>query len=208
MSKYQLTIQADSAEELADIAAALENLAAQRVRRAADSGVVAEILAGAELDAEVASFEDEVAELSRANPGPGELAKAAAVLRLPDGPMRDPFAAPAEFSQGLYRAQGTRRDRPESVLYYVYRAQAGTHWLAKGVTPAKDGEPIRFDYAGAAERFVRPDQRCSDDEHIAFGQVTHWCGFCGTKLTDGELKTLGYGPVCAGKHGLPHSGAR
>jgi hypothetical protein len=37
------------------------------------------------------------------------------------------------------------------------------------------------------------------------GKETGQCCFCGLELTDPESVEVGYGPVCAKKHGLPHS---
>lgn len=41
------------------------------------------------------------------------------------------------------------------------------------------------------------------EEAAAFGHATHHCVFCYKSLTTEESTTVGYGPVCAEKNGLP-----
>lgn len=42
-------------------------------------------------------------------------------------------------------------------------------------------------------------------EYLAeVGKDTGICCYCGLELTDPDSVALGYGPICAGKHGLPH----
>jgi hypothetical protein len=43
---------------------------------------------------------------------------------------------------------------------------------------------------------------------IRFGLELGECGFCRRSLTDEDSRGLGYGPVCAGRHGLYHPRAR
>lgn len=43
---------------------------------------------------------------------------------------------------------------------------------------------------------------------IRFGMEIGECGFCRRSLTDEDSRGLGYGPVCAGRRGLPHPRAR
>jgi hypothetical protein len=53
---------------------------------------------------------------------------------------------------------------------------------------------------------VRTLEAVERDPHaaiVAYGRVTGTCSCCGRGLTDGRSVAVGYGPVCAGKYGLP-----
>ena len=71
-------------------------------------------------------------------------------------------------------------------------------------------------YKGKAPTLVRAlaalDKAGLQQAAIRFGLEIGECGFCRRSLTDDEgdvnSRTLGYGPVCAGRHGLYHPKAR
>lgn len=55
-------------------------------------------------------------------------------------------------------------------------------------------------YAGGALKGARP---LTAEEAAAWGHEHHACVFCQTALDDPRSTTVGYGPICAGKYGLP-----
>lgn len=66
------------------------------------------------------------------------------------------------------------------------------------------------EYDPAAMRRARTEGTILTGEALrafaaAHGQQHAWCCFCGLELTDDVSVRVGYGPVCAAKHGLPHS---
>jgi hypothetical protein len=67
-------------------------------------------------------------------------------------------------------------------------------------------------YAGKAPALVgvlaAMDKDTLQQAAIRFGLEIGECGFCRRSLTDEDSRGLGYGPVCAGRHGLPHPRAR
>lgn len=152
---------------------------------------VAEVLQGDALDAEVKAAVEEAV-----------CAEAGRTLdqQLAGRSMRDPFAAPPEFSNGLYR----RSDGMSGYLY-VYRSQAGSHYLAKKVV--SDGDTASLgDYLGAATRFTTPGLRVESEIVKAFGQMFGWCGYCSRTLTDPVSQQIGCGKICADKNGVEHPG--
>lgn len=201
---YSLNITCDTAEELAEVASALEILAAQRVQNAANKAVVVEILQGSELDEQIRQAETEAlsgffgeqrAEVQR-------LAEAEGI----DGSfrfaneeklLRDPFAEPKKLEPGMYRTKRTTSGLAAGSIVRVYQAAAGTHLLAKGLIEGTHG--WRFDYLGAASRFVQPDERMTLEEAKAFGADYGTCCVCARLLTDPESVAAGIGPVCAGR---------
>jgi hypothetical protein len=66
--------------------------------------------------------------------------------------------APAQLSAGVYRASVTGEGQPGE-LYRVYPARGHGGMLAKEIIQDEDG--VRFEYAGAARRFVSPSGRLS-----------------------------------------------
>lgn len=103
------------------------------------------------------------------------------------------------LTPGVYR--GTNGE-----LYRVYPARADrTRLLAKVIVVGESWEGddashrVAFEYAGAANRFVRPEGRLTLEEAKAFGAETGWCIMCGTELTDPDSIAAGIGPICATK---------
>lgn len=65
----------------------------------------------------------------------------------------------------------------------------------------------RFEMSGNCDDFVREEiEEMADDPVEAcgtFGRTSGNCCFCAQTLTDERSKSVGYGPICAGKFGLP-----
>lgn len=155
-----------------------------------------EILAGAELDAEVADADADAMALIEAEIERQCAGAEAKVIKM----LKDPFAeVPTKFKAGIYDAFVDSRHY--RLPLFVYPSSSGTHFLAK----VYDGGGV-FTYLGAAARFTRPDLRRADQSQ--FGQEHGFCGFCAQELTDGESRSRGYGPVCAKNNGLPYGSGK
>lgn len=65
-----------------------------------------------------------------------------------------------------------------------------------------------FPYKATKEQMTYLKEFAKDPlkELKAYGSNTGSCGFCGRALTKKESYTVGYGPVCAEKFGLPYGG--
>jgi hypothetical protein len=105
-------------------------------------------------------------------------------------------------------------DRPDEgkwngFIFVKVRASDELHKL--GAVSPKYGT-----YAGKAARLVgvlaAMDKEELQQAAIRFGLEIGECGFCRRSLTDDDgdvnSRTLGYGPICAWRHGLPHPKAR
>lgn len=91
-----------------------------------------------------------------------------------------------DLSEGFYRAGN-------GDIYQVFQARHGSHLLAKVL----DQETGKFEYAGAAKRFVKADQRMTLEEAQEYGKQTGICMVCSRRLTAPESVEAGIGPVCA-----------
>lgn len=81
--------------------------------------------------------------------------------------------------------------------YRVHESQGtGRHYACRW-----DGE--RFDYDRGAIRKLNASTIITAEQAKAFGDMTERCVFCSTKIDTPESTAVGYGPVCASKHGLP-----
>lgn len=66
---------------------------------------------------------------------------------------------------------------------------------------------------GASDEAVLSALRVMDDTEAladaagAIGRETGSCCFCSRQLTHGDSLTVGYGPICADRYGLPHGGS-
>lgn len=94
--------------------------------------------------------------------------------------------APTGISEGFYKSG-------DGNIYQVVQARHGSHLLAKVL----DQESGKFEYAGAAKRFVKADQRLTLEEAREYGKQTGRCLACGRLLTDPKSVSEGVGPVCA-----------
>lgn len=97
-------------------------------------------------------------------------------------------SAPTGLSEGFYRASN-------GDIYRVVQARHGSHLLAKFL----DQETGKFEYAGAAKRFVKADQRLTLEEAQEYGKQTGHCLVCSRRLTAKESVAQGIGPVCRGR---------
>lgn len=64
-----------------------------------------------------------------------------------------------------------------------------------------DGQ--RFEYVKGGIRLCTEGNRCTAEQAARFGHMHHQCVFCARRLDTPESTAVGYGPVCADKHGLP-----
>jgi hypothetical protein len=91
------------------------------------------------------------------------------------------------IGNGEYVVIVQRRDRTGS---YAKRLTEGGTTVIKGDTArARTGE------------VVRGDEKAEIASH--YGHASTQCCFCSRSLTKGESTTMGYGPDCANKYGLP-----
>lgn len=94
--------------------------------------------------------------------------------------------APTGISEGFYKVG-------DGNIFQVVQARHGSHLLAKIL----DRETGKFEYAGAAKRFVKADQRMTLEEAQEYGKQTGICMVCGRTLRRKESVEAGIGPVCA-----------
>jgi len=81
--------------------------------------------------------------------------------------------------------------------YRVHQAQgSGNLYACKW-----DG--TRFDYDRGAISKLNPDNKITAEQAAEFGHMFERCCFCSTPIDTPESTEVGYGPVCASKHGLP-----
>jgi len=81
--------------------------------------------------------------------------------------------------------------------YRVHTAQgSGNLYACKW-----DGE--RFDYERGAIKLLSPDNKITAEQAAEFGHMFERCCFCSHDIDTPESTAVGYGPVCAEKHGLP-----
>lgn len=90
------------------------------------------------------------------------------------------------ISEGFYKTG-------DGNIFQVVQARHGSHFLAKVL----DRETGKFEYAGAAKRFVKADQRMTLEEAQEYGRQTGTCMVCSRRLSDPESVARGIGPVCA-----------
>jgi hypothetical protein len=101
------------------------------------------------------------------------------------------------------------------------RDGGNTEPLTEGVYVGPDGEYVmvttsdagnlygkvwdgaRFAYVRGSLRLARAGRPITAEEAAEFGHANHRCCFCGRNLSRGESTTVGYGPDCADKYGLP-----
>lgn len=93
---------------------------------------------------------------------------------------------PTGISEGFYKTG-------DGNIYQVVQARHGSHLLAKVL----DQETGKFEYAGAAKRFISADQRMTLEEAQEYGKQTGRCMVCSRLLTAEASVEAGIGPVCA-----------
>lgn len=94
----------------------------------------------------------------------------------------------ADISEGFYRSA-------DGNIFQVVQARHGSHFLAKIL----DRDTGKFEYAGAAKRFVKADQRMTLEEAQEYGKQTGRCMVCGRLLQRKESIEAGIGPICASR---------
>ena len=104
--------------------------------------------------------------------------------------VHDPFVAPSEIEVGMYR-DGDR-------IIRVYPARSGGHLLAKELHLEENGS-WRFEYLGAAKRFVGNAKRMTLEDAKEWGSNFGTCCVCAALLTDPTSVAAGVGPVCGSR---------
>lgn len=61
----------------------------------------------------------------------------------------------------------------------------------------------RFDYAKGAIKLLTPANKITAEQAAEFGHMFEQCVFCSHEIDTPESTAVGYGPICARKHGLP-----
>jgi hypothetical protein len=100
-----------------------------------------------------------------------------------------PVPAPVQVTEGLYKAaDGT------IVLVYMTRN-------ARLAGKVHTGRSFRYQQGAAA--LAATGHRLTAEEASAFGKLHGNCVACAKDLTDDRSIAVGYGPVCAKRHGWP-----
>lgn len=66
-----------------------------------------------------------------------------------------------------------------------------------------DQETGQFEYAPSFTKRLKVENQVTPEQAAAFGEMTGHCCFCNTAIDTPESVAVGYGPICAGKFGLP-----
>lgn len=66
-----------------------------------------------------------------------------------------------------------------------------------------DQVPEKFEYAPSFTSKLNAGNKATAEQAAAFGSMTGHCCFCNTAIDTPESVAVGYGPICAGKFGLP-----
>jgi hypothetical protein len=110
-------------------------------------------------------------------------------------PRPDAFASQELLEDGIYR-------KPDGTIYRVYFNLAETHLLAKKLIIVSKGDmergkpaKVKWEYAGAARRFVKLSEKMPYEEAKDFGALYGICIF-GHPLNDPVSIHLGIGPIC------------
>jgi hypothetical protein len=85
----------------------------------------------------------------------------------------------------------------DGAYYRVHKAQGTDRFYACRWTGAE------WDYDRGAMRLLSDATRATPAQAAAFGHMTGGCVFCSRAIDTPESTAVGYGPVCAAKHGLP-----
>lgn len=92
--------------------------------------------------------------------------------------------------------------------YWLVRTgrQSGNQYAMRLASAPVEGVKLDWEFVRGGMATVRTGRPATADEAAALGHATHHCCFCGIELTDegnGRSVEVGYGPICAGKNGLP-----
>lgn len=106
-----------------------------------------------------------------------------------------PHVQQQELTDGIYQ-------KPNGTIYRIYWNLAHTRLLAKTLIIVNPGDretgikaTVKWQYAGAATRFVQPDEKMPYNEAKSFGELYGMCIY-GHPLNDPVSIHLGIGPVC------------
>lgn len=209
---FELKITVETAEELADIATALETLAAHRIQRAADLAAVveiqAEVLAGTELDRTLADADANrplsasAAQLTGREPfmrlecqklAAAELAAANAAA---EATLQQVATLPNPFEEkpgpvtedGMYQRHGV-----------IYKVQKAVHGSGNLYAKRLDVDTKSFVYAPGELRNLTSADRMTLEAAKEFGNLYGICCRCAAPLTDEQSIADGIGPICKGK---------
>lgn len=99
--------------------------------------------------------------------------------------------------KGVVLTEGRFYADSEGSIYRVRTSNRNGHLYAE----VFEGE--RWVYAKGAVYHTEDWHNLTAEEAAAFGHETHKCVFCHRALSTKESTAVGYGPICAEKHGLP-----
>lgn len=117
-------------------------------------------------------------------PSHGASALIDTLLKQPRKPKpTDPVKGDVHFIDGEY--------------YRVHQSQGSGNFYAS----KWDG--YRFEYAQGAIRKLNADNKITAEQAAEFGHMHGRCCFCSLAIDTPESTAVGYGPICASKHGLP-----
>jgi hypothetical protein len=96
---------------------------------------------------------------------------------------------------GIYRMDGA--------FFRVRVGKVSGQPFAERLT--QNGSSWAFTYAPGVVKFLTPEMRVTAAQAAEFGLVSGWCVACAKKIDHPASVAVGYGPVCAKRHGWPHS---
>ena len=88
----------------------------------------------------------------------------------------------------------------DGVIYRVQRARTGRLYAK-----VWDADVVGWEYVGrgSLDAIAADGRPLTAEEAAAFGHATGVCVFCARSLSDDRSVSVGYGPTCAAKQGLP-----
>lgn len=111
--------------------------------------------------------------------------------------------AKARISENTKAVQSSGIEKDEIFVfegeYYKTKASKAGHLYAM----RWDGERWDYDSAKGVIRKLTPEMRATAEQASEFGHTYHCCVYCSRGLNDSRSETVGYGPICADKYGLP-----
>ena len=97
------------------------------------------------------------------------------------------------------------RENRAGTRVYTQRAEIRNRRGWNG-TLESEAADIAWIYDPAARRSLSDDTRMTAEQAAEFGRTTGRCVFCSHRITTPESLTVGYGPTCAERRGLPWGG--
>lgn len=113
-----------------------------------------------------------------------------------------PEVAPAAPAAEAYTAEANEFHQIGDDIFRTVANRTRTRIYAQRARVAFDGR-IHWMYAGGVVNTLTADTRMTAEQAAAFGHRTGRCVFCARTIRTNESLAVGYGPVCADRHGLP-----